>query len=279
MQYAIKSGNIELLKLLLDNDAEVNQIYGDYQMCLTLNIDSMFATDCSCRSPFQLAAQRSRLDIARLLLSKGAWADHTDARGWTAAFYLWSGRNVQMPSQTCFLKFLNMNGQCDLGAYGCHNWTALHRAAALGTAEDVEVLIQYGAEPGICIEKIEWSPLYYSILYRNEQTLRALINSSRGIDINFSDARGWTPLHVAAMYGVTNILASLLEFGADPYRLTKPTSLHVPEALQGKILTPLDVAKESGQKQCDVCLKALHAAGFGNDPALATDISRETELA
>ncbi|MCJ1425172.1 hypothetical protein MMC29_003060 [Sticta canariensis] len=277
--YAIKSGNIELVKLLLDNDAEVNQLYGDYQMCLTLNVDSMIATDRSRRSPFQLAAQRSRLDIARILLSKGAWTDHTDARGWTAAFYLWSGRNVQMPSQTCFLKFLNMDGQCDLGASGCHKWTALHRAAALGTAEDVEVLIRYGAEPGICTEKIEWSPLYYSILYGNEQTLRGLINSSQSLDINSSDSRGWTPFHVAATFGVTNILASLLDFGADPYRLTKPTSFDLPEALQGKALTPLDIANESGQEQYNVCLKALHAAGFENDPAQATDTSRETELA
>ena len=279
MQYAIQSGNIELVKLLLDNDAEVDQIYGDYQMYLTLNIDSMIATDRSRRSPFQLAAQRSRLDIARLLLSKGAWAGHTDARGWTAAFYLWSGRNVQMPSQTCFLKFLNTDGQCDLGASGCHKWTALHRAAALGTTEDVEVLIQYGAEPGICIEKIEWSPLYYSILYTNEQTLRGLINSSPHLDINSSDARGWTPLHVAAAIGVTNILASLLEFGADPYRLTKPTLYNVPEALKEKILTPLDIAKEFGQEQYDVCLKALQAAGFENDPTQATNTSKETELA
>lgn len=271
MQNAIKCGSFELVQLLLDNGAEVNQSFGDYQMCFTLNADSIIATDNSRRSPLQLAAQRSRLDIARLLLSKGAWADHTDARGWTAAFYLWSFSHVQMPTQTCFLKFLNMDGQCNLGALGCQKWTALHRAAAFGTAEDVKVLIQYGAEPYICTEIFGWSPLHYSTLFSNELTLRALMSSSHCLDINSSDVRGWTPLHVAAQCGSTTILASLLELGADPYQITKPTSFRVPKALRGKILTPLEVAKESGQEQLDFYVKAVRAAGFDIDRSQAAD--------
>lgn len=129
-------------------------------------IESMIATDHFSRSPLQLAAQCSRLDIARLLLSKDAWADHTDARGWTAAFYLWSARDIQMPARTRFLKLLSLDGQCNLGALSCQKWTALHRAAACGTAEDVEVLIRYVADPSICTEGLGWSPLYYSTFFQ-----------------------------------------------------------------------------------------------------------------
>lgn len=242
------------------------------------NMNSMIMTDPRRRSPLQLAAQRSRLDIARLLLSKGAWADHTDARGWTAAFYLWSALDVPMPAQTRFLKFLNMDGRCNLGAFGCHGWTALHRAAAFGTAEDVEVLIRYGADPCICTEGLDWSPLYYSAFFSNEPTLRELMSSSHCPDINSSDVRGWTPLHVAAACGVATILSSLLELGADPYRLTKPTSFHVPEALQGKVLMPLDIAEGTGQEQRDVYVKALCAAGFEIGPSQAADTFGITEL-
>lgn len=248
-------------------------------MSLRLNDNSLIATNHRSRSPLQLAAQLGRLDIARILLSKGAWADHTDARGWTTAFYLWSVRDVQMPTQTCFLKLLNMDGQCNLGAFGCHKWTALHRAAAFGTAEDVEVLIRYGAEPCICTEGLEWSPPYYSTFHSNELTLRELMSSSHGLDINSSDVRGWTLLHVAAARGAANILASLLELGADPYRLTKSTSFHVPEALEGKTLTPLDVAKGFGQKQHDVYVKVLRAAGFETDLYQTPDTLGETDLA
>lgn len=248
-------------------------------MSLTLNVNTLVATNHRSRSPLQLAAQLSRLDIARILLSNGAWAEHTDARGWTAAFYLWSFHNVQMPTQTHLLKFLNTDGQCNLGAFGCHKWTALHRAAAFGTAEDVEVLIRYGAEPCICTEGLEWSPPYYSTFHSNELTLRELMSSSYGLDINSSDVRGWTLLHVAAARGAANILASLLELGADPYRLTKSTSFHVPKALEGKILTPLDVAKGFGQKHHDVYVTALQAAGFKTDLYQSADTLGETELA
>ncbi|MCJ1261102.1 Ankyrin-1 [Lobaria immixta] len=241
---AIKSGDFELAKLLLDHNAEVNQSYGDYQM-----------------SPLQLAAQHGRLDIARLLLSKGSWGDHTDARGWTAAFYLWSVPHVQMPIQTSFLKVLNMDG-----------------AAAFGTAGDVEILIRYGSDPRICTVGLEWSSLYYSTLFSNEPTLRELMSSSHCPDINSSDVRGWTPLHVAAACRVANILSSLLELGADPYRLTKPTSFHVPEALQGKVLMPLDIAEEAGQEQHGVYVKALRAAGFEIDRSQAADTVGETDL-
>ena len=256
----------------------MNQSYGDYQMYLMLNISSTSATDHCLRSPLQLAAQHGRLDIARLLLSKGSWGDHTDARRWTAAFYLWSVPHVQMPIQTSFLKVLNMDGRCNLGALGCHRWTALHRAAAFGTAGDVEILIRYGSDPRICTEGLEWSPLYYSTLFSNEPTLRELMSSSHCPDINSSDVRGWTPLHVAAACGVANILSSLLELGADPYRLTKPTSFHVPEALQGKALMPLDIAEEAGQEQHGVYVKALRAAGFEIDPSQAADTFGETDL-
>lgn len=157
-----------------------------------------------------------------------------------------------------------MDGQCSLGALGYRKWTALHRAAAFGTAEDVELLIRYGADPCICTEGLEWSPLYYSTWYSNDQTLQELLNSSQRPDVNSSDVRGWTPLHLAAAHGVATILASLLEFGADPYRLSKPTDFHVPDALQGRKLTPLDVAKGAGQQQHDMYFKALRAAGFEN---------------
>ena len=45
-----------------------------------------------------------------------------------------------MPTQTCLIKVLNMDGQCNLGALGYRKWTALQRAAAFGTGEDVRLL-------------------------------------------------------------------------------------------------------------------------------------------
>lgn len=251
----------------------MNQLYGDYQMCLKIIIDSVNAADQGRRSPLQLAAQRSQLDIARLLLSRGAWGDHTDARGWTTAFYLWSFSHVRMPTQTCFLKLMNMDGHCNLGSMACYNWTALHRAAAFGTAEDVELLIRYGTEPSICTEGLQWSALYYSTLFSNELTLRELTNSSYCLDINSSDVRGWTPLHVAAAQGVSAMLTLLLELGANPYQMTKSTSFHVPEALRERVLAPLDVAKESGPEQYNVYIKALCAAGFELDLSQVADDS------
>ena len=226
------------------------------------NIDDLAVELICYRSPLQLAAQCSHLNVARLLLCKGAWADYTDAAGWTAAFYLWSFFMVQMPSQTCFIKLLNMDGGCTLGALGCHSWSALHRAAAFGTAGDVQTLIQYGADPRICTNGLEWNPTHHATSVSNDATLRELLDPKYHLDVNASDIKGWTLLHIAAARGKAAVLALLLESGADPWRLTKPTSFHVPEALQGRQLTALEIAEESGPEQRDVYLQALKNAGL-----------------
>ena len=123
------------------------------------------------RSPLQLAAQIGSLDICRLLLESGASGSHTDARGWTAAFYLWSKCNVQMPDQTSFLNLLTMNNDCELDVVGCYNCTALHRAAAFGTLADIFTLVRNGATALLYTEGLEWGPIHYAAYFGNDAVL------------------------------------------------------------------------------------------------------------
>lgn len=220
------------------------------------------------RSPLQLAAQRNNLDMIRLLLFKHALAEHTDAQGWTAAFYLWS-TITKMPNQSDILKVLSVDGGCEMGAVGQHNWTALHRAAAFGTADDVRVMLQHGADTQVCTDSLAWNPLHYATLYGNESVICELLRPEYRLDVNSPDRRGWTPIHIAASLGMTTTLCVLLKLGANTHGLTKPTSLNVPTIFQGKELTPQEIAAGYGSENLDKYLQAL------TDSSLEADILGE----
>ena len=193
-----------------------------------------------------MAAGIGSLDICRLLLASGASGSHTDAQGWTATFYLWSSVDVQMLERTAFLNLLIMNGDCDLNAVGCFNWTALHRAAAFGTPTDVSFLVQKGAKTSIFTEGLRWSPLHYAAFFGNDPVLCEMTKPQYGVNIDQPDIRGWSPLHIGVYGENWTTVATLLRLGASPNARITPTTFHVPAKLKSCSFTPEDIAKTMG---------------------------------
>lgn len=209
------------------------------------------------RNTLQLAAHYGNLDIFRTLLREGACADHVDINGWTVAFHLWTHQAIQRQNRTQFLKMIHLDGCCDLTAIGPGNWTALHKAAATGKAEDVSTLIRYGADPGLCTQDMNWNPLHYAALVGNNETIAELVQSQAAIDINALDVRGWSPLHIAAYFGSFSTLTKLLELGACSQIRSHRTDFLVPEDVAGRRVTPEQVAKSRGEQQHRIYLEAL----------------------
>lgn len=96
------------------------------------------------------------------------------------------------------------------------------------------------------------SPLRRAIETDDVTTARKLLAS--GVSPNETDSRGFTPLHIAAIFGRTDVALLLLEHGADP-RLTNRSSK-----------TPSAVARERGFSRLAEILSEAEASVAAGRP-------------
>jgi ankyrin repeat protein len=217
--------------------------------------------------PISWAFAARKLDIASLLISRGAAIDDVSLKGWSPHFYLFGGLETsQRPAEahsaigpcTQYLEALNCasyqeyNMQDDLG------WTGMHRAAIYGTAADIEALIKYGASSLPRTKRLQWSPIFMAVYYSNISTFRALSTHRQGYVLE-RDIRGWTLLHVAAASGCGEIIEQLLQDGADVHARGDARAQCVPDGLRGYPVTPLDVALDAGVNAQSAFVQAVAA--------------------
>ena len=89
--------------------------------------------------------------------------------------------------------------------------TPLHRAVRGGHTNTVELLLSKGAS----LEAKDtdgWTPLHYAARHGHTNTVELLV--SKGASLEAKDAYGWTPLHHAAWGGRTGTVELLLSKGA-----------------------------------------------------------------
>ncbi|KAF2448525.1 ankyrin [Karstenula rhodostoma CBS 690.94] len=98
-----------------------------------------------------------------------------------------------------------------------YGWAVLHRAAAWGTADDVNILLRFGTMQSLRSRRLSWTPLICAVAHKNIETLQALCNPriERGI-CEEQDLRGWDLLHIAVGYVNLEAVPYLLEKGVDP---------------------------------------------------------------
>jgi ankyrin repeat protein len=92
-----------------------------------------------------------------------------------------------------------------------HN-TALLVALKDGKLEVAKVLIEYGADAN-CRDKTGWTPLMIASLQGYRDIAELLLD--HGADVNANKEDLWTALHVASLYGYLEIVKVLLDRGAD----------------------------------------------------------------
>lgn len=156
------------------------------------------------------------------------------------------------------------NGFSNFNCQDKKGWTALHRAAAFGTAEDVRTLNRMGAALEIRTKNLSWTPVFTAAFYNNLETLLEIIKIDPP-DKREADLRGWTLLHVAIGAGSFDVIPELLRRGCDPEALSNATSHSVPEVFIDTAITPGDIAracgKEAYSKWREFLIDAGHAAG------------------
>jgi ankyrin repeat protein len=93
-------------------------------------------------------------------------------------------------------------------------WTPLHLAAAFGTPQSVDVLLQHGAQ----VDAVSRNPQRNQALHaalalgRNAETVRLLL--AHGADPNATQVGGFTPLFSAATANRRDLAEMLIECGA-----------------------------------------------------------------
>ncbi|KAK2710298.1 hypothetical protein QYM36_013820 [Artemia franciscana] len=155
------------------------------------------------RAPLHDAAKDGKLDMCQLHLSKGAYIDSLDLKGYTPLH--WAAKTGQISVANYLLKkganlHLKSKNSEDCGK------TPLHFAAAEGKLEMCHLLVSKGAYINSLDDK-RLTPLHWAVKEENivetrkkgEDKLEIVkLLLSRGADTNISDRYDLLPLHYAA---------------------------------------------------------------------------------
>lgn len=90
----------------------------------------------------------------------------------------------------------------------------MHRAAYLGMTDAVQSLLKIGSDPSQ-LDDLSETALHKAVREGHIETVQALLVTG---DVNAESNIGMTPLHWACVTGNDEIVALLLEYGADPHK-------------------------------------------------------------
>jgi uncharacterized protein len=201
---AVRAGNLDEVKRLVSAGADVN------------------ARDPLGSTPLFVAAWSGNTEIASFLLAHGALVNASRPEDNSTAL-----RCAVLAGQAETVELLLASGARVDTRYSS-NQTVLHLAAARANAQIVDLLLASHADIG-WVDVNGNTALDTAVLHDQLQVASLLITHGADVNrVNPLDGRG--PFHEACVRGFTNLIAPLIEAGADP---TKPDRF-------GQ--TPLDLA-------------------------------------
>lgn len=188
---AVKKGDSERIKTLLDNDRKLANMHTD-----------------SGESAILIAMYYGRRGIANLLWDYGA-----EMNVWEAAAV---GATVRVQE-------LIANNPGLTRALSHDGFTPLQLAAFFGNADTVEWLASHGSDVNVVSQNKTFARgvpvLQSAVASRNTLTVKILLE--HGANVNVLNEQEGTPLYLATFEGNAEMAALLLAHGADPHLKTK----------------------------------------------------------
>src|SRR6056300_1317030 len=186
---AVKKGNVNAVKKLLNNGANVNQNIGNGS------------------SPLIQASSNGNLELVKLLLAKGANVNKASKERWTPLY------EASYEGHPYVVKVLLAAPGIDVNKADKFGKTPLLTASRNGHTVTVTLLL---AAPGIDVNKADKdgeTPLYLASDRDHVKVVKLLL--SKGANINKATESGDTPLLTASYRGHTEVVKLLLAKGAD----------------------------------------------------------------
>jgi ankyrin repeat protein len=183
-----KDGNVDAVKMFLNENADVNKQGGKYG------------------NPLQAASKNGHEVIVQLLLENGG---DVNADG---GFY---GNALQAAARNgheAVVQLLLEKG-ADVNAHGGYNGTALIAGANSGNEEVVLLLLEKGADVKDTVEGKDSSALHAGSRQGHEGVVRLLLE--KGADVNAEGGVYGNALQAASRHGNERLIRLLLERGAD----------------------------------------------------------------
>ncbi len=230
--FAVRDGNAEMMRLLLDRGANLGQSSGNKT------------------SPLLIALLNGQVAIATALLERGADPNAADAYGRAALFAAIDLRNFNhekygdLPTdgrdpleliKALLKKGANVNAKTDtVPIHGLMqfdaSWvnfdgeTPFVRAALSGDIEVMRLLLEHGADPNIATTQgttslmaaagINWIPGQTYSHSEADYIEAVKLCLDRGADVNASNSLGLTAMHGAANRGWESVIRILADHGA-----------------------------------------------------------------
>ncbi|GLD67035.1 ankyrin repeat domain-containing protein 50-like protein [Lates japonicus] len=152
-------------------------------------------------------------EVAELLMRRGADTDVRDAEGRPLLYLLVLEGHVDMAT------LLIEKGGVPLESRDSEGRTALHVASWQGCVEMVDLLLKHGANPNA--QDTEGRPPMHSVAWTGHAEVGRHLLEVNGVNIDLACHQGATALSIAAQEGHANIVAMLLERGANPDHMDK----------------------------------------------------------
>lgn len=229
--WAAKSGNLRILKLLLDSFTSMSSVDPD-------------------ESPPALpgVSQRTTLpngDVPTLIKDK--MLNHTDSEGRTALLIAIQNMKPEKDQAVRLLLREGIKHGMNVDLTDTKGRTALHLVAEAGQDSLVKLLLQHDADQNIQ-DQLGRTALFLAAEHGHTATVEALLDQPFGAaEVDMRDIQGRTALHVAAEQGHTNMARKLLDRSAAP-------------DLQDSLgRTPLLLAAENGERDVVAMLLAEDA--------------------
>jgi ankyrin repeat protein len=210
LQIAARVGDAAMAAALLDRGADLNILSKNDQTAL------------------HLCSQKGQIEVAKLLLSRGAGIDVTNSQGWTALCFAIRSKAVEMVA-LLLTNGANPNVRFEVNdppvaspkpgsltrissPWLRKGYTPLLLATRSGYFEIVDLLLANKADPNLKSEEGD-SALFNALSLWNAAEIKHLLES--GAAVNDRDAKGRTPLMLAALEGKKEILELCLGHKAE----------------------------------------------------------------
>jgi ankyrin repeat protein len=244
---AVRHGNLETIIFLLDHGADIE-----------LN------------NPLIWAVQANRIDVVKLLITRGARVNAANTSGRRALdeaislkrpdiaeLLLKNGANPNLtdnlfgePVLTSVVGFLDMSGakllvryKADVNARGERDMTPLMKAAAIGSAEMAEFLLASGARVNDA-DQSGWTALLYAVNGNRQAAMETLLK--HGASITAKDNIGRSPLSIAIEKGDIENVKRLVKGGIDKNAMNVHGAKYLQETIRRQDFAMMNFFLEQG---------------------------------